>query len=94
MQRCKGSGILFTLYPKVVIFASLLVNAISLDNKTRNCFTEKVESSLHFLSIMYNENIYNFDETSFMMGKIMTLLVVTGLGRRDLPKAVQSGNCK
>jgi hypothetical protein len=37
-------------------------------------------------------DVYNFDEAGFMMGKIMTQLVVTGSERRCRPKAVQPGN--
>jgi hypothetical protein len=39
-----------------------------------------------------DEDIYNFDEVGFMMGKIMTQLVVTGSERRGRPKALQPGN--
>jgi hypothetical protein len=39
-----------------------------------------------------NEDVYNFDEAGFMMGKITTQLVVTGSERRGRPKAVQPGN--
>jgi hypothetical protein len=39
-----------------------------------------------------DEDVYNFDEAGFMMGKITTQLVVTGLERRGRPKAVQPGN--
>jgi hypothetical protein len=39
-----------------------------------------------------DEDVYNFDEAGFMMGKIMTQLVVTGLERRGRPKAIQPGN--
>jgi hypothetical protein len=35
-----------------------------------------------------DEDIYNFDKAGFMMGKIMTQLVVTGSERRGQPKAV------
>jgi hypothetical protein len=41
-----------------------------------------------------NEDVYNFDKAGFMMGKITTQLVVTGLERRGRPKAVQPGNCE
>jgi hypothetical protein len=41
-----------------------------------------------------NEDVYNFDEAGFMMGKIMTQLVVTGSERRGRPKAIQPGNRK
>jgi hypothetical protein len=41
-----------------------------------------------------DEDVYNFDEAGFMIGKIMTQLVVTGSERRGQPKAVQLGNCK
>ena len=39
-----------------------------------------------------DEDVYNFDEAGFMMGKITTQLVVTGSERRGRPKAVQPGN--
>jgi regulator of RNase E activity RraA len=39
-----------------------------------------------------NDDIYNFDEASFMMGKITTQLVVTGAERRGRLKAIQPGN--
>jgi hypothetical protein len=39
-----------------------------------------------------DEDVYNFDEAGFMMGKIMTQLVVTGLERRGRLKAIQLGN--
>ena len=35
-----------------------------------------------------DQDIYNFDETGFMMGKITTQLVVIGSERRGRPKAV------
>jgi hypothetical protein len=39
-----------------------------------------------------NDDIYNFDEAGFMIGKITTQLVVTGAERRGRPKAIQPGN--
>jgi hypothetical protein len=39
-----------------------------------------------------DDDVYNFDEAGFMMGKIMTQLVVTGSERRGRPKAIQPGN--
>jgi hypothetical protein len=39
-----------------------------------------------------DEDVYNFDEAGFIMGKIMTQLVVTGSERRGAPKAIQPGN--
>jgi hypothetical protein len=41
---------------------------------------------------VFDEYVYNFDEAGFMMGKITTQLVVTGLERRGRPKAIQPGN--
>jgi hypothetical protein len=38
------------------------------------------------------EDIFNFDEAGFMMGKITPRLVVTGSERRGRPKAIQPGN--
>jgi hypothetical protein len=39
-----------------------------------------------------DEDVYNFDEAGFMMGKIKTQLVVTGSERRGRPKAIQPGD--
>jgi hypothetical protein len=39
-----------------------------------------------------DEDVYNFDEAGFMMGKITTQLVVTGSERRGRPKSIQHGN--
>jgi hypothetical protein len=39
-----------------------------------------------------DEDVYNFDEAGFMMGKITTQLVVTGSERRGRPKSIQLGN--
>ena len=38
-----------------------------------------------------DEDVYNFDEAGFSMGKITTQLVVTASERRGRPKAVQPG---
>ncbi|RYN56079.1 hypothetical protein AA0117_g13275 [Alternaria alternata] len=39
-----------------------------------------------------DEDVYNFDEAGFMMGKITTQIVVTASERRVRPKATQPGN--
>jgi hypothetical protein len=39
-----------------------------------------------------SDDIYNFDETGFMMGIIMAGMVVTGSERQGRPKSVQPGN--
>ena len=39
-----------------------------------------------------DEDVYNFDEAGFMMGKIQTQLVITGSERRGRPKTIQPGN--
>jgi hypothetical protein len=39
-----------------------------------------------------DEDVYNFDEAGFMMGKITTQLVVTGSERRGRLKSIQLGN--
>jgi hypothetical protein len=39
-----------------------------------------------------SNDIYNFDETGFMMGMIQSGMVVTGTERREKPKSVQPGN--
>jgi hypothetical protein len=36
-----------------------------------------------------DEDVFNFDKAGFMMGKIMTQLVVTGSERRGRSKAIQ-----
>ena len=38
------------------------------------------------------EDTYNFDEASFIMGKITAQLVVTSSERAARPKAIQPGN--
>jgi hypothetical protein len=54
---------------------------------------ELVEQTKAKYSICDN-NVWNFDEAGFMMGKITTQLVVTGLERRGRLKALQLGNCE
>ncbi|KAF6812647.1 transposase [Colletotrichum plurivorum] len=39
-------------------------------------------------------DIYNFDETGFMMGVITASIVVTRADKRSKAKSVQPGNCK
>lgn len=39
-----------------------------------------------------NEDIYNFDETEFLMGIIGTTTVVTSSDRTTKPKLIQPGN--
>jgi hypothetical protein len=39
-----------------------------------------------------DDDVYNFNEAGFMMGKITTHLVVTGLERRGRLKSIQLGN--
>ncbi|RYC78456.1 hypothetical protein BFJ63_vAg18671 [Fusarium oxysporum f. sp. narcissi] len=39
-----------------------------------------------------SDDIYNFDETGFMMGMIASGMVVTGAERRERPKSVQPGS--
>jgi len=56
----------------------------------RNWFT-LVANTIAKYSIQL-EDIYNFDETGFMMGIIQSGIVVTGTDRRGKPKLVQPGN--
>ena len=37
---------------------------------------------------IYDEDVYNFNEASFMIGKITTQLVITASERRARPKAI------
>ena len=39
-----------------------------------------------------SDDIYNFDETGFMMGMIGSGIVITGAERRGKPKSVQPAN--
>jgi hypothetical protein len=39
-----------------------------------------------------DEDTYNFDESGFMMGIILTGAVVTGSERQGRPKSIQQGN--
>jgi hypothetical protein len=39
-----------------------------------------------------DDDVWNFNEAGFMIGKIMAQLIVTGLERRDRPNALQPGN--
>ncbi|KAL6171766.1 hypothetical protein ACJQWK_02769 [Exserohilum turcicum] len=39
-----------------------------------------------------DEDIYNFDETGFIMGKILSQSVITGLGKPGRSKKIQPGN--
>lgn len=41
-----------------------------------------------------DDNVYNFDETGFIIGVVRTELVVTGTEKRNRPKMVQLGNRK
>ncbi|KAF7569210.1 hypothetical protein PtrM4_116250 [Pyrenophora tritici-repentis] len=52
---------------------------------------ELIEKTKAELSIC-DKDIYNFDEASFIMGKITTQLVITGVERRGRPKTLQLGN--
>jgi hypothetical protein len=51
-------------------------------------------SGIWKLCATLTKDVYNFDEAGFVMGKIMTQLVVTGSERRGWPKVVQPGSCK
>ncbi|KAJ8110924.1 hypothetical protein OPT61_g6360 [Boeremia exigua] len=50
-----------------------------------------VEQTKAKYSICDND-VYNFNEAGFMLGKITTQLVVTALERRGRPKSIQPGN--
>jgi hypothetical protein len=39
-----------------------------------------------------DEDVYNFNEAGFIIGKIQTQLVITGSERRGRPKTIQPGN--
>ena len=41
-----------------------------------------------------NKDVYNFNKAGFIIGKITTQLVVTGLERRGRLKSIQPGNCE
>ncbi|KAL2885548.1 hypothetical protein HOO65_070010 [Ceratocystis lukuohia] len=56
----------------------------------RSCFT-LVENTIAKYSISLSD-VYNFDETGFMMGVIASGIVITGAERRGKVKSVQLGN--
>ena len=56
-----------------------------------NAWLELIENPVAKYGIRSND-WYNFDETGFMMGVIMSGMVVTGAERRANPKKVQPGN--
>jgi hypothetical protein len=39
-----------------------------------------------------DKDLFNFNKASFIIGRITTQLVVTGLERRGRPKSIQPGN--
>ena len=39
-----------------------------------------------------DEDMYNFDETGFMMGQIKAQMIFTGSEKRSAPKRIQPGN--
>jgi hypothetical protein len=41
-----------------------------------------------------DEDMYNFDESGFLMGKILSQLVVTGLEKPGKRKKLQPGDCE
>jgi hypothetical protein len=41
---------------------------------------------------IYNNNVYNFNKAGFIIGKIITQLIVTRSERRGQPKAIQPSN--
>jgi hypothetical protein len=41
---------------------------------------------------VHNDDVHNFDETSFQMGVISSIKVVTGVERRARPELVQPGD--
>ena len=50
---------------------------------------------VHNIKVKYgilNDDIYNFDETSFIMGIIIATIVVTTLDSRSRAKQAQPGN--
>jgi hypothetical protein len=53
---------------------------------------ELVEQTKLKYSIL-DKDVFNFDKAGFIIGKITTQLVVTGLERRGRPKSIQPGNC-
>jgi hypothetical protein len=57
----------------------------------RSCF-KLVEQTKAKYGICNEEDVYNFNEAGFIIGKITTQLVMTGSERRGQPKAVQPGN--
>jgi hypothetical protein len=55
---------------------------------------ELVQSMKAKYGIIIDEDTWNFDESGFLMGKIMSQLVVTGSEKPGKAKKLQPGNCK
>ncbi|KAJ8118301.1 hypothetical protein OPT61_g682 [Boeremia exigua] len=58
----------------------------------RDCQPNSKKLTLREEEGICDEDVYNFNEAGFMMGKITTQLVVTGSERRGRLKAIQPGN--
>jgi hypothetical protein len=61
------------------------------DHKVISRWFKLVEETKTKYGIL-DEDVFNFDEAGFMMGKISAQRVVTRSERRGRPKAVQPGN--
>jgi hypothetical protein len=65
--------------------------ALCEDHKVISRWFKLVEETKNKYGIL-DEDVFNFDEAGFMMGKITAQRVVTGSESRSRPKAVQPGN--
>lgn len=61
------------------------------DPNTYNAWFRLVRNMINKYGIC-EEDIYNFDETGFLMGQISSEMVVTAAGRRGRPRTTQQGN--
>ncbi|KAF6528684.1 hypothetical protein HZS61_008986 [Fusarium oxysporum f. sp. conglutinans] len=67
------------------------MNFVKRHKELKTRFFSLVENTIAKYGIR-SDNIWNFDETGFMMGVIASGMVVTGAERRGKPKSVQPGN--
>ncbi|KAF1922201.1 uncharacterized protein M421DRAFT_414642, partial [Didymella exigua CBS 183.55] len=63
---------------------------LSVQTVFRRVLTERTIGSK--LCGICNKDVYNFNKASFIIGKITTQLVITGVERRGRPKTLQPGN--
>jgi hypothetical protein len=64
---------------------------LSEDFDVYNAWFQLVRNTIHKYGII-EEDIYNFDETGFIMGQISSEMVITSAERQNRPRTTQQGN--